>query len=548
MAPLRPLTQLATHRVFNQTPPLEEADLFAADPALRFAVEKAGGAAHAPRLHALGARAGSAEVQEWGRAASRFPPELEAFDALGQRLDEVRFHPAYHALMRLGLEAGVAALPWQGTPAGHVAHAALLSLIGEADPGPTCPMSMTYAAVPALRAEPEVAAEWLPRLLAARYDPRSSPAAEKEGVTIGMAMTEKQGGSDVRAITTTARPAGEPGWYALEGHKWFCSAPMSDAFLTLAQTAEGLSCFLLPRWLPDGTRNAGFSLVRLKDKLGDRANASAEVEYRGALARLLGPPGRGLSVILAMVQHTRLDCAVSSAQQMRSAVRLALWHALHRRAFGRPLIEQPLMRAVLADLVLEAEAATALAFRTAAAFDAAEPLARLLTPLAKYLICKRAPHVAAEAMECLGGNGYIETGPMPRLFRQSPLNAIWEGAGNVIALDVRRALIREAEGREALFAFLEAARGRDPLYDAHLAALPAEPPEEGALRFQAETLALAAAAATLLLWEHPAAGLFCRFRLAARRASFGAEPGLAGEAETLLAPHRAALAALIPPG
>lgn len=541
MAPLRPITELGTHSVLNQTPPLGGIDLYAADPALGFAVERAGGAEHAAALHALGARAGSEEVQEWGREANRCPPLLETFDACGQRIDEVRFHPAYHALMRLGLEAGVAALPWRGVRAGHVAHAALLSLVSEADPGPTCPMSMTYAAVPALRAEPEVAAEWLPRLLAGRYDPRLRPAADKEGVTIGMAMTEKQGGSDVRANTTRARPTAEPGWWELRGHKWFCSAPMSDAFLTLAHTPEGPGCFLLPRWLPDGRRNAGFRLLRLKDKLGDRANASAEVEYEGALARLIGPPGRGLSVILAMVQHTRLDCAASSAQQMRAALRHALWHALHRRAFQRRLIEQPLMRAVLADLALEAEAATLLAFRTAAAFDAAEPLARLLTPLAKYVICKRAPAVAAEAMECLGGNGYIETHPMPRLFRQSPLNAIWEGAGNVIALDVRRALEREEEARAALFAFLESARGREPLYDAHLAALPARPPEEGMLRFHAENLALAAMAATLLLWEHEAAGLFCRLRLGDRRLSFGAHPDLAAAAP-LLERHTAALA------
>jgi putative acyl-CoA dehydrogenase len=521
MSIFRPITQLDTHEVFNQPPPFEDADLFSSDRALVDAVRSAGGAAHGERLAALGRRTGSAEVIEWGVQAERHPPVLETFDRYGRRIDEVGFHPAYHQLMALGLESGAAAAAWEEGQAGHVLHAAIMFLLGQADAGPTCPMTMTYAAVPALRVEPEVDEEWTPRILSRRYDPATRPAGEKAAVTIGMAMTEKQGGSDVRANTTRAEPAGE-GWYRLTGHKWFCSAPMSDAFLTLAYAEGGLTCFLLPRWLPDGGRNAGFRVMRLKDKLGDRSNASSEVEYHGALARRVGPEGRGTATIIRMVQHTRLDCVVGSAQQMRGALVQALWHAAHRSAFQRRLIDQPAMAAVLADLAIESEAATALAMRLAQAFDAADPLARLLTPIAKYWVCKRAPGFVYEALECLGGAGYIEAGPMPRLFRQSPLNAIWEGSGNVIALDILRAIAREPDGLEALRAFLEAPRGLDPAYDAWIAAIDLAPMREASARMLAERLALAAEAAVLLAWRSPMAEAFCRLRLEQRGAAYGA--------------------------
>jgi len=383
-------------------------------------------------------------------------------------------------------------------------------------------MTMTYAAIPALQAEPEVAAEWTPRILAGRYDPTVRPAGDKAGVTLGMAMTEKQGGSDVRANTTRAAPTGEAGWYALTGHKWFCSAPMSDAFLTLAYAEGGLTCFLVPRWTPDGARNAGFRIMRLKDKLGDRSNASSEIEYHGALAQRIGPEGRGVATIIRMVQHTRLDCVLGSAQQMRGALAQGVWHAAHRSAFQKRLVDQPMMAAVLADLAVESEASTALGLRLAQAFDQDDPLARLLTPIAKYQVCKRAPGFVYEAMESLGGAGYVETGPMPRLFRQSPLNAIWEGSGNVIALDVLRAMGREPEAVEALRGFLEEQRGRDADYDAWLDGLAFEAAHEAGARLVVECLALANQAAVLLAWDSPVAEAFCRLRLRARGAAYGA--------------------------
>ncbi|MRX50035.1 DNA alkylation response protein [Paracoccus sp. S-4012] len=520
MSTLRPIAALDTHEVLNQPPPFEDVNLFSSDRALRDAVLAAGGAAHAARLTALGARTGSAEVTQWGFEANRNPPVLESFDRYGHRIDEVRFHPAYHELMRLSLESGFASAAWDGTPAGHVAHAAILFLTTQPDSGTTCPMTMTAAAVPALRVEPAVAEEWVPRILAGRYDPASRPAPEKAGVNIGMAMTEKQGGSDVRANTTRAEPAGG-GWYRLTGHKWFCSAPMCDAFLSLAWAEGGLTCFLLPRWLPDGTRNAGFRVMRLKDKLGDRSNASSEVEYHGALAQRVGEEGRGVATIIRMVSQTRLDCVLGSAGQMRAGLAQALWHSAHRSAFQRRLIDQPLMEAVLADLAVESEAATAIALRLAQAFDDDDPLARLLTPIAKYWVCKRAPAHVCEAMECHGGAGYVETSPMPRLFRQSPLNAIWEGSGNVIALDLLRALGREPEGVEALRGFLARQRGRDGAYDRWLDGLDFSPSEAGA-RLLVERLALAAQAAVLLDWESPVAEAFCRLRLEPRGSAYGA--------------------------
>ncbi|MFM2272007.1 MAG: hypothetical protein RL702_1072 [Pseudomonadota bacterium] len=522
MASLRPVSSFDTHEVFNQPPPLEDINLFTSDLALAQAVRNAGGEGHRQRLAAMGARAGSQEVQAWGAEANRVLPVLETHDRFGRRIDEVTFHPAYHQLMDLGLSSGIASLAWQGEGAGHLAHSALMLLLSQADSGTGCPMTMTYAAVPALRAEPKVAEQWVPRITAGAYDPACRPAAEKAGVTIGMAMTEKQGGSDVRANSTRAEPTGEEGWYRINGHKWFCSAPMCDAFLTLAYAEGGLTCFLVPRWLPDGNRNAGFRVMRLKDKLGDRSNASSEIEYHGALAQRVGPEGRGVATIIQMVQHTRLDCVTGSAAQMRFALANALWHTAHRSAFQKRLVDQPAMAAVLADLALESEAATATAMRLAQAFDENDPLARLLTPIAKYWVCKRAPGMVYEAMEAHGGVGYVENGPMPRLFRQSPLNAIWEGSGNVIALDVLRAVAREPESVEALQAFLLAQRGKNATYDRFVAGIDLGRAREGTARLLVEQAALAAQAAILLGWDNPLADAYCALRLGQRGMAYGA--------------------------
>ncbi|WP_312219830.1 acyl-CoA dehydrogenase family protein, partial [Brevundimonas sp.] len=480
MSAFRPVERLDTHEVSNQVPPLEDVDLFAGDRALHDAVRHWGGAGHVERLTDLGRRCGSAEVIDWGVQANRVTPVLDTHDRYGRRIDEVTFHPAYHQLMELGLGAGIAASAWDGTPNGHLLHAAILFLTGQADSGTSCPMTMTYASVAALQADPATGEPWIRGVLAGRYDPAVRPAGGKAGVTLGMAMTEKQGGSDVRANTTRAEPVGEDGWYSLTGHKWFCSAPMCDAFLTLAYAPGGLTCFILPRWLPDGTRNAGFRVMRLKNKMGDRSNASSEVEYHGALAQRLGEEGRGVATIIRMVQHTRLDCVVGSALQMRGALAQAVWHAAHRTAFQKRLIDQPMMAAVLTDLAVESEAATALSMRLAATFDTDDAVGRLLTPVAKYWVCKRAPNLIYEAMEALGGAGYVETGPMPRLFRQSPLNAIWEGSGNVIALDVLRAAGREPEAVEALRDWLGSQAGKSADYDHFIAGLGVTANEAGA--------------------------------------------------------------------
>lgn len=472
MAHRNPQAELATHDVFNQPPPFEDQNLFATDAALRQAVEWALEDGSTERLAEFGARCGSAETIDLAHAANRNPPVLKSFDRYGRRLDEVEFHPAYHALMTLGFEAGVASSAWTAGGGGHVMHSALMYLMGQADGGVCCPMSMTYAAVPAVRREPDLAETWERLATTPAYDQRFVPASEKRAATIGMAMTEKQGGSDVRANTTVARDLGG-GEFELTGHKWFCSAPMCDAFLTLAQTEAGLTCFLVPRWRPDGTRN-GMHVMRLKDKLGDRSNASSEIEYHGAYARRVGEDGRGVRTIIDMVQHTRLDCIVGSAGGMRAAVVQALWHAEHRSAFQKKLADQPAMAGVLADLALECEAATALAFRIAKAFDEAAAneeeaaFARLATPIAKYWTCKRQPGVAYEALECLGGAGFIEEGPMPRIYRAAPLNAIWEGSGNVIALDVLRAIGREPSSLEAVIAEIAHAKGAHRAYDRHV--------------------------------------------------------------------------------
>lgn len=505
MAHFRPREELATHMVTNQPPPFEDLNLFEADAGLKDALAKNGGGAHAERLSSFGARCGSAEVVEWARQANANTPQLKSFDRYGHRLDEVEFHPAYHALMDLGLSSGYAAVAWNDKEGSHAAHAAMVYLQAGLEAGVGCPMTMTYAAVPALRHAPSVAEEWVPRLTAGAYDQRFIPASEKKSATMGMAMTEKQGGSDIRANTTRAVHTGGDE-YELTGHKWFCSAPMCDAFLTLAQTDAGMTCFLVPRWRPDGTRNA-FHIMRLKDKLGDRANASSEIEYHGAYARRVGEEGRGVRTIIDMVQHTRLDCVAGSAGGMRAALAHALWHTEHRTAFQKKLIDQPAMAAVLADLSLEVEAATALSMRIAHAFDKTPTdeheaaFMRLATPLAKYWVCKRQPGVIYEALECHGGAGFVEEGPMPRLFRQSPLNAIWEGSGNVIALDILRALAREPDSLEAVRTEITSAKGGNTHLDNHIAKLddwlkPGALNESSARAF-AEDMALALQAAAL---------------------------------------------------
>ncbi|HKH91374.1 MAG TPA: acyl-CoA dehydrogenase family protein, partial [Gemmatimonadaceae bacterium] len=438
-----------THDVDNQPPPLTPYDAYATDVPLREALAREGGGWAEEQVAAYGVIAGG-EAMALGVAANESRPKLRAFDRHGHRIDDVDFHTAYHRLMELAIEHGVVGFGWRNPTreGAHVARAALMFLHNQADQGTSCPLTMTYACVPSLEHQPELASEWLPRVLSSVYDGRSVPGWKKAGNTIGMGMTEKQGGSDVRAITTRATPvdaAGPGQLYELVGHKWFFSAPMSDAHLVLAQTDAGLSCFLLPRFAPDGARNA-VRIQRLKDKVGDWSNASGEVELEGALAWMIGEPGRGLATILQMVSLTRADCVIGSASIMRQALVQAVHHARHRRAFGKPLADQPLMRNVLADLSLESEAATALALRVARAVDGSarddgeRALARIVTAVGKYWVCKRCPPFANEAQECLGGNGYVEESIVARLYRQAPLNSIWEGSGNIQCLDVLRAL------------------------------------------------------------------------------------------------------------
>ncbi len=459
----------ATHEVLNQSPPLADYNLFREDRALVEALRREGGGWAEARADRLGALAGGEPIV-WGSQANANPPILRTHDRFGHRIDEVEFHPAWHQLLQLAVSEECHALPWrEARPGAHVARAALFYLMAQVEAGHTCPISMTYAVVPALSAQPELAGQWVPRLTSTVYDRRMMPAPEKNGALCGMAMTEKQGGSDVRANTTWARPLGGRGpgaEYEITGHKWFCSAPMCDVFLVLAQVEGGLSCFLLPRWRPDGTRNA-FHIQRLKDKLGNRSNASSEVEFDGAWARMLGEEGRGVRSIIEMVNHTRFDCAVGSAAAMRQAVAQATHHAAYRSAFGKRLADQPLMRNVLADLCIESEAATATVMRLARAYDEAQRhFARLATAVAKYWICKRGPAVVGEALESVGGNGYVEESMMPRLYREAPLNSIWEGSGNVICLDVLRAFAREPESVEAFFGEIDLARGAEPRLDA----------------------------------------------------------------------------------
>jgi putative acyl-CoA dehydrogenase len=517
-------TPNTTHEVLNQVPPLENRNLFEDHAALQEALEREGGGWARERLRAAGAFWGG-EPMRWGVEANEHPPVLHTHDRFGHRRDEVEFHPAWHALMQAGVEQELHALPWRtDQPGAHVARAATYVCSGQAEAGFGCPITMTFAAVPALRTQPDLAAEWVPRLTAATYDPELKPEAEKASALCGMAMTEKQGGSDVRANTTRAL-AGDDGWWELTGHKWFCSAPMCDLFLVLAQTEEGVTCFALPRVLPDGSRNAGFQLQRLKDKLGNRSNASSEVEFRGALARLVGEPGRGVPTIIEMVNHTRLDCVIGTAAGMRAAVAQATWHAAHRSTFGKRLAEQPLMVNVLADLAIESEAATAVALRLARAYDeapgdpGADAFKRLATAVAKYHVCKRAPGHAFEALECLGGNGYVEASGMPRLYREAPLASIWEGSGNVMALDVLRALARSPEAFDAFFAEIDEAAGADPRLDAFAAATGAEFGDVEALEPRArrvvERMALCLQGSLLVRHAPPAvADAFCAARLA----------------------------------
>jgi putative acyl-CoA dehydrogenase len=469
--------ETATHEVLNQVPPLTGYNLFLTDRTLANAVRREGAEWATEQIAKLGQLLGTEEVQRWGFDANENKPVLHTHDRYGNRRDEVIFHPAWHNLMRTSVEHQLHSLPWLERKQGaQVARAALMMLVSQNEAGHTCPISMTFSSVAALRAEPEVAQEWEPRILSSHYDPRFAPAQDKAGVLVGMAMTEKQGGSDVRANITCAERLGH-GPYATEflitGHKWFCSAPMCDAFLVLAQTTNGLSCFLLPRWTSAGDKN-NFHIQRLKDKLGNRSNASSEVEFAGAWARLLGEEGRGVNTIIEMVHHTRLDCAIGAAALMRQALVQALHHARHRKAFGKLLINQPLMRNVLADLTLESEAATLLMVRLARAFDNRETdpqeraFCRIATAIAKYWLCKRSSAQVGEALECLGGNGYVEESMMPRLYREAPLNSIWEGSGNVICLDILRALTREPEAAEALLQELRSAGGADERVDRYV--------------------------------------------------------------------------------
>jgi len=496
--------------VLNQPPPLTDFNLFATDRALRECVAREGAGWACAQLGEYGRIAGSAEAIEWGVLANEHPPVLQTHDRYGHRRDEVEFHPAWHHLMRLAVEHGIHNLPWANPrPGAHVARAALAMLASQNEAGHVCPISMTYSAAPVLRRDDAIAAEWLPRLRSTRYDPSFRPAPRKEGALIGMAMTEKQGGSDLRTNTTRAEPLGDR-QYLLHGHKWFCSAPMCDAFLTLAQAPRGLSCFLLPRWTPDEKPNA-FHLQRLKPKLGNRSNASSEVEFHGAWARLIGEEGRGVATILEMVHHTRLDCMIASAGLMRRALVEAVHHARHRHAFGRALIDQPLMRNVLADLALESEAATLLAMRVARAFDEDDrPFARLAVAAGKYWLTRRASAHVAEALECLGGNGYVEESMMPRLYREAPVNAVWEGSGNVIALDVLRAIAKEPEALQRLLSEIRLAH--DPRIEKVAAGIHADGPEMA--RRLAERLALALQASLLVRFSPPAiADAFCASRI-----------------------------------
>src|SRR6478672_1571959 len=522
------LPPFETHLVGNQPPELGPRDLWSDDAGLRECVRANGAQAFATDIAGYGRLAGDS-LYAWSFDAHRDRPRLRSHDRFGHRIDRVEFHPNYHAIMQAAIEHGVAGMSWQdGRPGAHVARAALSYLHYQVEPGTSCPLTMTHAAVPVLRREPSLQA-WADKVAVCRYDAHDLPIDAKSGVTLGMGMTEKQGGSDVRSNTTVATPQSD-GAYALVGHKWFLSAPMSDGFLVLAQAPAGLTCLLMPRRLASGDKNA-FRLLRLKDKLGDWSNASSEVEFTGAHAWRIGEEGRGIAMILEMVMLTRLDCMLGSAAQMRMALAQAIHHARHRVAFGKRLVEQPLMRNVLADLALEAEAALALSLRVARAVDVAPndageaAFARIATAIGKYWICKRAPAFVNEAQECLGGAGYVEESLLPRLYRQAPLNSIWEGSGNIQCLDVLRALAREPESADAFFA--ELPNGLHATLDIEVAWLrnAVRAPDEGRARYLVERMALALQAALLLTAGHPLAETFCLSRLAGEHGlAFGTLP------------------------
>jgi putative acyl-CoA dehydrogenase len=525
-----------THEVFNQAAPFENVNLFACDIALQEALQHEGAGNAAGRLSELGEQLGRAETLDLARQANRNPPTLVSFDRRGRRVDEIEFHPAWHRLMTLMIGAGAHCAPWLEPGGGaQVARAAQYILFGQVENGAQCPVTMTYASVPALRQAPHIAGHWLPKILSRQYDPRALPVEQKSGALVGMGMTEKQGGSDVRSNTTRAEAldaaearsrfgTGGDGAHRIVGHKWFFSAPQSDAHLILAQNGTaGLSCFFLPRFLPDGGRNA-IRIQRLKDKLGNRSNASAEVEFAGAFGWPVGAPGRGIATILEMGSHTRLDCVLGSAGIMRAALTHALHHARGRHAFGRALVDQPLMQNVLADLALESEAATAFALRLARCFDQGDDpvqalLGRLLTPAGKYWICKRGPGFGAEAMEVMGGNGYVEEAPLARLYREFPVNSIWEGSGNIMCLDLLRALSQGDSAREALAAEFALAGAGEPRYRGYaerlLADLAQPQLEQYDARRLAERIVLAVQGGLLLRHAPPAlADAFVQSRLA----------------------------------
>ncbi|RJL08230.1 acyl-CoA dehydrogenase family protein [Paracoccus siganidrum] len=522
MARLEATAGLETHQVLNQPEMPGDRDLWRDDPVLRGALAESGAALE--ELARYGETLGRAELRAAARAANRNPPELRLFDSGGRRLDEVGFHPDYHRFMRLSAAAGYHAIAWEGGAAGHLGHAAMVYLASQVEPGHCCPLTMTHAAVPVIAAA-DLPGDWRGRMLSRRYDPSVRPMEAKTGVTLGMAMTEKQGGSDVRANSTRAERDGVA--WRLTGHKWFCSAPMSDGFLTLAQAEGGLTCFLVPRWLEDG-RNA-IRLQRLKDKLGNRSNASAEIEYHRALAWQLGGEGDGVRTIVEMVHHTRLDTAMAPAGLMRAALREAHHWVSRRSAFQKRLIDQPLMRAVLADLVLDWQGSLTLGLAVARSFDASgdadRAFARIGVALAKYLANKLCPTVVAEAMEVLGGMGYVEDTPLPLLYREAPLNGIWEGSGNVICLDALRTLAREPLAREALAARLEAGTGLDRHYDAALAGWRARwgrgVTEAEARWFVEQAALLLSAAALLEAGDEALAGAFIRTRLGTERGRTG---------------------------
>jgi putative acyl-CoA dehydrogenase len=516
-----------TREVFNQPPPLKGYNLYLENRPLAEAARREGADWAEENLVQLGQEAGG-EPLEWGRLANENPPKLKTHDRYGNRIDEVEFHPAWHWLMEMSVKHGTHALPWREPRSGaHAARAALMLSGSAVESGHGCPISMTYAAVPALRKQPEIADEWVPRLTSLSYDRRLIPAEDKTGALCGMAMTERQGGSDVRANTTIAKPLNGGGGgaeYEITGHKWFCSAPMCDVFLVLAQAEGGLSCFLLPRFTPDGERNH-FHINRLKDKLGNRSNASSEIELDGAWARMVGEEGRGVPTIIEMVNHTRLDCVLGSTGLVRAAVAEATHHTAYRSAFGKLLIDQPLMQNVLADLCVESEAATLTAMRLARAYDESATdeqamlFKRLATAVSKFWICKSAVWVVGEALECLGGNGYVEESAMPRIYRETPLNSIWEGSGNVNALDVLRAMVRTPAAVDAFFGELALAQGAEPRLDAYVKALQAGLTDLADIEFRArrvvERMALALQGSILVQHGHPAvADAFCATRLA----------------------------------